>query len=132
MHMPIKTKKKSKNLKILLIEDDEFMIKILEREFKANGLINTRFVRDGERAAEEFKSYNPNVIVLDILLSGKNGLEALQDIRKLKAGKNIPVYVLSNYGTDEYREQALKLGVREYLLKANTMINDLIEKLKKL
>ncbi|MBI2637559.1 MAG: hypothetical protein HYW88_01540 [Candidatus Sungbacteria bacterium] len=51
--MPIKTKKKSKNLKILLIEDDEFMIKILEREFKANGLINTRFVRDGESQTTE-------------------------------------------------------------------------------
>ncbi|KKU52473.1 MAG: hypothetical protein A3H69_05650 [Candidatus Sungbacteria bacterium RIFCSPLOWO2_02_FULL_47_9] len=130
--MPEKKGTKKTTPRVLLIEDDEFMIKILEREFKTHGVSNFRFVREGEKAADEFNVYNPDVVVLDILLPGKSGLDALRDIRKLKAGKNIPVYVLSNYGTDEYREQALKLGVREYLLKSNTMISDLVEKLKAL
>lgn len=137
-----KTKKKNKAAsdaakpakppRILLIEDDEFMVRILSREFSRAGLTDITIVSDGTKAKEQFEAIKPDVIVLDILLPGKSGLEALKDIRRLKEGKQTPVLVLSNYGNVAYRAEAEKLGVREYLIKSSTLVSDLIDKIKKL
>ena len=118
--------------KILIIEDDQFMVRILTREFNQAGLTNYQITSDGVDGLKEFKKYKPDLIVLDILLPGKTGLDALKDIRKLKEGKKIPVFILTNYNNPEYRKLAGKLSVKDYLIKSNTLVSELIQKIKDL
>ncbi len=118
--------------KILIIEDDQFMVRILTREFNQAGLTNYQIVNDGMDVLKEFKKYKPDLAVLDILLPGKTGLEALKDIRKLKEGKKIPVFILTNYNNPEYRKLAGNLSVSDYLIKSNTLVSELIQKIKSL
>ncbi|OGZ98305.1 MAG: hypothetical protein A3D41_04195 [Candidatus Sungbacteria bacterium RIFCSPHIGHO2_02_FULL_41_12b] len=118
--------------KILIIEDDQFMVRILTREFNQAGLTNHQIVNDGSDILKEFKKYKPDLIVLDILLPGMTGLEALKDIRELKEGKKIPVFILTNYSNPEYKKLAKRLGVRDYLIKSNTLVSELIKKIKEI
>ena len=84
----------------------------------------------GADVVKEFKHSKPDIVVLDIFLPGKSGLEALKEIRALKEGKKTPVFVLTNYGDLEYRKEADALGIKEYLIKSNTLVNELIQKIK--
>lgn len=118
--------------KILIVEDDQFMVRILTREFNQAGLTSYQIVNDGKDVLKEFKKYKPDLMVLDILLPGKTGLEALKDIRELKDGKNIPVFILTNYGSPEFRKLAKELSVNDYLIKSNTLVSELIQKIKDL
>ena len=121
-----------KKPKILMVEDDDFMSNILTRELTRAGLTHYSIVARGEEALKEFKKYKPDIIVLDILLPGKSGLEALKDIRRTRGGKTIPVFILTNYGNPEYRKIANELGVKDYLIKSNTLVSDLIQKIKEI
>jgi len=108
------------------------MVRILTREFNQAGLTSYQIVNDGASVLKEFKKYKPDLIVLDILLPGKTGLEALRDVRELKEGKNIPVFILTNYSNPEYRKLAGELSVKDYLIKSNTLVSELIQKIKAL
>lgn len=117
---------------ILIVEDDQFMIRILTREFNQAGLTKYEIISNGKEVVKKFKKYKPDLVVLDILLPGKNGLEALKEIRGLKEGKDTPVFILTNYGNQEYRGLALELNVKDYLIKSNTLVSELIQKIKSL
>ena len=118
--------------KILIIEDDEFMTRILTREFAISGLTNYTIVTREKDVMSEFKRFAPNIIVLDILLPDKSGFEALKEVRKMKSRKKIPVFILTNYNNPHYRRLAKMLGVQEYLIKSNTLVSDLIKKIKEI
>ena len=108
------------------------MVRILTREFNQAGLTSYQIVNDGANVLKEFKKYKPDLMVLDILLPGKTGLEALKEVRELKEGKKIPVFILTNYSNPEYRKLAGELSVKDYLIKSNTLVSELIQKIKDL
>jgi len=71
---------------------------------------------NGSELIEKLISFDFNIVLLDISLPGRNGLELLSDIRKIKP--DIPVLMLSTYSEDQYAIRALKLGASGYLTKA--------------
>jgi DNA-binding NarL/FixJ family response regulator len=71
---------------------------------------------DPEEAETEIRKLSPDVVVLDIKLPGKNGIEVLRDIRK-----NVPtplVIMLTNYPYDQYRRECTDAGADYFLHKA--------------
>lgn len=117
-----------KKTKILIVEDDKSLVRIIERaldkeKFK---IILALEAKEGLKKAIEEK---PAVIVLDILLPGQSGFECLKSLKNNKATKNIPVIILSNLGQDEEIRKALKLGAIDYLVKADFSIYDVIDKI---
>lgn len=117
------------NPKILLAEDDPFMTTLLADGLKAAGF-DPVFVADGEDAVKRFSEVQPAAILLDILLPGKSGLEALTEIRKLPGGAEVPALILSNVEETSYMREAERLNVFAYLIKANMQVSDIIAKVK--
>lgn len=106
-----------KKIKILLIDDDPFMLRMYSRKFLSEGWI----VEGASTAAaglSEAKKFKPDVILLDIMLPDEDGLALLKKIKRSKETAATPVLMLSNLSQGTYREQALILGASDYLVKA--------------
>lgn len=114
---------------VLLIEDDPFMIGILSEQLSAAGF-KVVFADDGEKAVKAFPESHPSVLIVDVLLPKKSGLQALRDIRALPGGKTVPAVVLSNIEEESYMREAHELGVKSYLIKANMQLPEIVEKVK--
>lgn len=102
--------------RILLVEDEA---NILE----AIGFILTRDGWDvqghgkGETALAEIERVAPDVLVLDIMLPGRSGLEILRDLRARASMRDLPVLLLTAKGQTKDREQAMALGANAFLTK---------------
>lgn len=103
--------------KIIIIEDDVFLGDVLAQKLKNEGL-ETMLVRDGGEGLEKIKSFKPDLILLDIILPGKNGYEILEAKQNDPSISDIPVIIVSNSGQPVEISRALKLGVKDYLVKA--------------
>lgn len=116
-----------KNKKILLVDDDSFLIDMYTVKFKeANFDITSVF--NGEQAIEKLKGgLNPDVVVFDMIMPGMNGLELLEEIHKGNLAPNATLIVLSNQGQSSDVEAAKKLGVDGYIVKANTIPSEVLE-----
>lgn len=120
--------RKKKN-KILIVEDDRFLTKLLSLRLERNGFeVEASF--DGEEALEKIKKQSPDLIVLDLILPKKDGFEVLEELKKINKGKKIPVLILSNLGQDLDVERGLKLGAVGYIVKTEIPLSQVIEKIK--
>jgi len=117
------------NKKVLIIEDDKGLVTIYQMKLSAGGYIvfeaNTGSV--GVSIAIEKK---PDLILLDIMLpGGMNGFDVFEQLKQREETKKIPVIVLTNL--DSERDTATNMGAVDYIVKADTSIDDLVEKVKK-
>jgi len=114
---------------ILLIEDDLDIQTIYSEKLKANGF-NVHLEANVLNGLNHIKKEKPGLILLDIMLPGEmNGFDLLEILKKDSDLKDIPVIVMTNLDTE--KEQALKIGANDYLIKANTELTELVEKVKK-
>ena len=68
--------------KILIVDDAMFMRKSIRKILAEGGYTNVEEARDGEEALALFGEYNPDLVLLDITMPGKSGLEVLEEIQK--------------------------------------------------
>ncbi len=115
--------------KVLLVEDDIFMADLLGREISGAGF-ELATAKTGKEAVDKFPTVKPDLILLDLLLPDLNGLEVLRQIRRMEGGPETKVVVLSNLSSERDIEDAKRLGVTNYLVKANTSLPEIVDKLK--
>ena len=114
-------------MKILIIEDEEVLSLVLGEKFKNEGY-ETMIASDGQEAQPKAEKFRPDVILLDLILPKKGGLEVLEDFKMDAELKIIPVIVLSNLETDETIKKALSLGAVDYFVKTQHPIAEIVEK----
>jgi DNA-binding response OmpR family regulator len=124
-------KEVGEGLKILIIEDDFLLRDLLAAKLKQEK-INHNFCHSGEGAVAVIESYRPSVIILDYILPGKTGIEVLSEMRQSPSVAKTPVIIFSNKDSEEYKQKAVKLGVKYFLTKVTTDLNDLIALVVKL
>jgi two-component system, OmpR family, alkaline phosphatase synthesis response regulator PhoP len=100
--------------RILIIEDDRHIAEGLKLNLSLQGH-EVRIAPDGVSGLQQWKTWQPHLIVLDIMLPGIDGFSVLQSIRL--ADERLPVLILSALGTTEDRVKGLSLGVDDYLAK---------------
>ncbi len=110
--------------KILIIEDDPSLQKTLVAKLKASGY-QTVLAGDGEEAIKVFKKEKPALILCDLILPKKSGLEVIEEI-KINQHSEVPLIVLSNLDQAQDLETAKRLGAVEYILKSDISLRDLI------
>lgn len=115
--------------KVLVVEDDPFMTTLLSGELVKNGFEVFSAV-DGEMAVAKFKEIRPDVMIFDILLPKKDGIEALREVRIVEGGNKTPAVVLSNLEESTYVSEAQRLGAKSYLVKANVQLTEIVAKVK--
>ncbi|OGM18283.1 hypothetical protein A2686_03670 [Candidatus Woesebacteria bacterium RIFCSPHIGHO2_01_FULL_38_10] len=86
---------------------------------------------DGEEALKVALENKVGIILLDIMLPRMSGTDFLEKYRQDPRGKNTPVVALTNLAEEAERQRALKLGVKEYIVKAMQTPEQVVEKIKK-
>jgi DNA-binding response OmpR family regulator len=116
-------------MKVLLIEDDKFLRRVLEKKLSAEGFEVVSAV-DGDEALEKIITDKPDIILLDIILPKKSGFLVLENVKKDPELRKIPVLIISNLGQDEDVKKGLSLGAIEYFVKAKVSLDDVVKKVK--
>jgi len=117
--------------KILLVEDDPFIMDIYRTKFEKEGM-EIDIVKDGEEALKKIKEEPFDLLLLDIVLPKVSGWEVLEKIRENPPKKALKIVVLSNLGQKREVEKALNLGAVKYLIKAHYTPLEVVEEVKKL
>ncbi len=115
--------------KILLVEDDPFLIEIYTTKLKEEGY-EVETAEDGDTALRKIKEIPLELVLLDIVLPNFNGWEILRKINSDK--KDVKVVILSNLGEKEEVEKGMKLGATKYLVKAHYTPSEVIKEVKKI
>ena len=111
---------------VFIIEDDASIVKAYVAKFKREK-ISLKIAEDGDEAIQVLKDSSlPAVILLDLMLPKKNGFAVLEIIKKDERLKKIPVLIFTNLGQEADKKRGEDLGAVEYLVKANTKIDDVI------
>lgn len=116
--------------KILVIEDDPSLQKTIVAKLKASGY-ETLLAGDGEEAIKIFKKDQPILLLVDLILPKKSGLEVIEEIR-INQHSTVPMIVISNLDQSQDLESARRLGVDEYVVKSNISLRDLVVKVAEL
>lgn len=116
-------------MKILIIEDEVVLLKVLAEKFE-NEKFEVEMAEDGEEAMLKVRASKPDMILLDIILPKKDGIEVLKEIKSDPELKDIPVIIISNLGSDEKIKETLELGAVDYLIKTQHPINEVVEKVQ--
>ncbi|OHB20433.1 MAG: hypothetical protein A3J67_03665 [Parcubacteria group bacterium RIFCSPHIGHO2_02_FULL_48_10b] len=118
---------------ILMIEDDDFLTRMYEMKFSALG-IGLKVISDGKKAMNLLRDETvepPSLILLDLMLPFASGFQILDKIKKTPGWEQVPVIVVSNLGQDADIQKALRLGAKEYFIKGNTALSEMIERILK-
>lgn len=99
--------------KILIVDDDANIAELLSL-YLIKECFDTRIVYDGEEALEQFKEYEPNLIILDLMLPGIDGYEVCREVRKTS---KVPIIMLSAKGEVFDKVLGLELGADDYMIK---------------
>ena len=115
--------------RILIVEDEEFLLKALSDNFETEGF-TVDVARNGEEAISQIKKRKPDLVLLDLLLPKVGGFDVLKAMKDNTEWNLIPVIVLSNLGGDEQIKKAFELGADDYFVKSQHPIEEVIEKVK--
>ena len=99
--------------KILLIEDSKMFYDLFRRVFKDYDVL---WADNGKKGIELFSTYNPDLIVVDIILPDMNGVQIIEKIRE--KNKSIVIIALSGIEKREVMEDIINAGANEYLPKS--------------
>jgi len=119
--------------KILLAEDDPLILRVYERNFKANGY-EVEIALDGEQAIAKLAIMDPKptLILMDVMMPKFSGFDVLRHIKKTGDLKNIPVVMLTNLSGEEYAQKAIEIGAVTYLVKSQYSAKEVVEKVNEL
>src|SRR4051794_12080521 len=95
----------------LLIEDDDRLARLVVDYLAGHGVVVTR-VADGDLGLKEALGHRYDVVLLDLMLPGKDGLEVC---RELRARSDVPVIMLTARGEEADRVMGLELGADDYI-----------------
>ncbi len=119
-------------IKVLLVDDDKFLLDMYALKFERGGLEVNAAVGSQEALAKLKDGFKPDVMILDIVMPGMDGIELLGEIQKNHYADNAVVVVLSNQGQPSDIERAKKLGVAGYIVKASTIPSEVLEEVIKI
>lgn len=100
---------------VLIVDDEsyirEFLAQILSEHFQI------AFAKNGKEAVETAKSIQPDIIVLDVLMPGQNGIDTCKVLREQKESSSTPIIMLTAVNEPEQRIKAFNAGADDYLAK---------------
>lgn len=100
---------------ILIVDDAMFMRRIIKEALSDGGYQDLLEARDGEEAVTVFKKEKPELVLLDITMPGKSGMEVLEEI--LNISPQCKVIMCSSIGQEETIRRAVRLGAVDFVVK---------------
>jgi len=115
--------------KILIVEDEPSLLKILRDKFKDEGF-EVFEAMNGIEGLEGALKNKPDLILLDIVMPRMDGMTMLKKLRQDSWGKGVSVMVLTNLSNSREIEEAVKNGVFDYLVKTDWKLDSVVSKVK--
>jgi DNA-binding response OmpR family regulator len=118
-----------KNKKVLIVEDDEGFRAILEKSFEGTEFLAIA-VPDGETALEKAREEKPDLVLLDIMLPGIDGVQVAAKLKE--EGNDVPVMFLTNVKDSAKISEAMMIkgGDVDYIVKTDIRIENIIERVR--
>lgn len=118
--------------KILLVDDDPLLVRMYQKKLENDGY-EVATADDGDKAISKVDEFNPDLILLDIMMPKVNGYEVLKNLKSKEATKKIPVVLLTNVSSaDADLEKGMELGAVAYLVKAGNRPSAVVSKVKEI
>ena len=116
--------------KVLIVEDDAQVRYLYEQAIKFQGT-EVETASSSEEAVQKLETTPIDLVVLDLLLPGENGLDFLGRLRReMQSGRDIPIVIVTHLQDDEVKRQAMVLGVSSYLSKADHSVGDIVREVR--
>lgn len=113
--------------KILIVDDDKFLVHMYAMKFEKSGF-TVDFALDGLEAVEKLRNnFDPDIILLDLIMPGMDGFAFLDIIKKENLLKKSIVIMLTNQGLASDITKAEEYGVHGYIVKATTIPSEVVE-----
>lgn len=101
---------------VLIVEDEPFIMEALSFLLKREGLDVSTFA-DGQGCVERIQSLKPDLVILDMMLPNRSGMQILEDLRAMDAFTSLPVLMLTAKGQKKDRAAAEDAGVSLFMTK---------------
>jgi two-component system, OmpR family, KDP operon response regulator KdpE len=98
---------------VLIVDDEPQILRVLRTSLSMRGY-NIETAANGEEGLEKIRTYQPDLIILDLVLPGMSGLQVCSRIREFS---KVPILVLSAKGSEGDKVTALNLGADDYVTK---------------
>lgn len=123
---------KNNKKKILIVDDDKFLVNMYSIKFKAAGFdVCSAF--DGQETLTKLKDgLVPDVLMLDMIMPAMDGVEILARIRKENLVPKAKVVILSNQNQPSDIERAKALGISGYIVKATTIPSEVVSEIEQI
>ena len=118
-------------LKILLVEDDDLLIRLYSKKLVQEGFA-VNVAGDGSEGMVKAQNDPPDLILLDLMMPKSNGFELLQALQSSPQLSHIVVVVLTNVSSEADEQRARGLGAADYLIKADNPPDKVIERIREL
>jgi DNA-binding response OmpR family regulator len=118
-----------KKKKILIIEDDKFLLKLYSDKLRRAGF-EVFEALTGEEGLNKISTENPDLIILDLILPRKSGFEILSELKIDSKTKDIPIIILTNLEQKSDIKRGLEMGAKSYLIKTDFSTNKLPQLVK--
>ncbi len=102
-------------VRVMIVDDAIFMRKVLREILSEHGYEIAGEVGRGNEVVDKFKELRPDLVTLDIMLPGNDGIEALKALMIHEKGAK--VIMISSLGQDELVDEALKAGAKGFIVK---------------
>jgi CheY-like chemotaxis protein len=117
----------AKSYSVLLVDDDKFLLEMYRKKFEQNGLTVDVAVGSHEALGKLRDGKKPDILMLDIIMPTMDGIELLETIRKEKLADSSIVIMLTNESDKEKIQEAKKLGIKGYIVKATSIPSEVVE-----
>ena len=117
--------------RILMVDDNEYTREIYQRKLEMEKF-EVRMVNGGEECLQSLETSRPDLIIMDLMMPGMNGVEAIHRIRADARFARVPILVLSARDQHEDIQKVKSLGADAYLVKGKSRLNEVVAKIKEL
>lgn len=116
--------------KILVAEDDKFLVNAYRVKLTKAGF-DVQITQDGQQTLDALKTFKADLILLDLVMPVMDGFAFLEEIKKDPNLNKIPVIIASNLGQKEDIDRGMALGAKDYVVKSDLSLDNLIAKINK-
>jgi two-component system response regulator VicR len=112
--------------KILIAEDEKPLANALNLKLKGAGF-DAQVVYNGDDVLSAIKENSYDLLLVDIMMPKRDGFSVLEELQKMKNAP--PAFVMSNLGQDEDIKHAKSLGAKDYIVKADTPLAEIVKRI---